>query len=172
MLLPLFGFSIGLVDSAHPFLRVYKPADSTVFISHLLFPEFILYSILIDRSTTMAPKVSGGKASKKAVKTVHQSKKSGDKKRRHRRKESYSVYIYRVLKQVSRALIYHPRRIFIFSCFLGSPRHGRFFEGDVDHELIRHGRLRTHCRRSISTRSVQQKVYDFVPRNPGTIQHN
>ncbi|PAV62405.1 hypothetical protein WR25_05534 [Diploscapter pachys] len=54
----------------------------------------------------MAPKVSGGKASKKAVKTVHQSKKSGDKKRRHRRKESYSVYIYRVLKQASRLV--HP----------------------------------------------------------------
>ena len=45
----------------------------------------------------MAPKVSG-KAAKKASKV--KSTKPGDKKRRHHRKESYSIYIYNVLKQV------------------------------------------------------------------------
>ncbi|KAI6170381.1 Exostosin-like 3 [Aphelenchoides bicaudatus] len=45
----------------------------------------------------MAPKVAAGKG-KKAVKST--KKPSGDKKRRKSRKETYSVYIYRVLKQV------------------------------------------------------------------------
>lgn len=46
----------------------------------------------------MAPKV----ASKKVVDKSASKKKAvtGDKKRKHKRKESYSVYIYKVLKQV------------------------------------------------------------------------
>ena len=47
----------------------------------------------------MPPKPSG-KGAKKAVKAKKSSGRSGDKKRRARRKESYSAYIYRVLKQV------------------------------------------------------------------------
>lgn len=46
----------------------------------------------------MPPKPSA-KGAKKAAKT-QKAARTGDKKRRHRRKESYSVYIYRVLKQV------------------------------------------------------------------------
>ena len=46
----------------------------------------------------MAPPKSGGKAGKKAVKS--QKTVTKDKKRRKSRKETYSVYIYRVLKQV------------------------------------------------------------------------
>jgi histone H2B len=46
----------------------------------------------------MAPKVSG-KAAKKASKV--KTTKPGEKKRRHHRKESYAIYIYKVLKQVS-----------------------------------------------------------------------
>ena len=45
----------------------------------------------------MAPKTSG-KAAKKAGQT--KSARSGDRKRRRRRKESYGIYIYKVLKQV------------------------------------------------------------------------
>ena len=45
----------------------------------------------------MAPKVSG-KAVKKAGKA--QKKPSGDKKKKKKRKETYSLYIYKVLKQV------------------------------------------------------------------------
>ena len=44
----------------------------------------------------MAPKTAG--KGKKAVKST--KKPTGDKKRRKSRKETYSVYIYRVLKQV------------------------------------------------------------------------
>uniref|UniRef100_A0A914I4H9 Histone H2A/H2B/H3 domain-containing protein n=1 Tax=Globodera rostochiensis TaxID=31243 RepID=A0A914I4H9_GLORO len=46
----------------------------------------------------MPPKPSG-KGAKKAVKST-KTVRTGDKKRRKARKESYSVYIYRVLKQV------------------------------------------------------------------------
>ena len=46
----------------------------------------------------MPPKPSA-KGAKKAAK-VQKTARGGDKKRRKSRKESYSVYIYRVLKQV------------------------------------------------------------------------
>ncbi|KAJ8667545.1 hypothetical protein QAD02_009208 [Eretmocerus hayati] len=49
--------------------------------------------------TTMAPKASG-KAVKKAGKAVKNIAK-GDKKKKHKkRRESYAIYIYKVLKQV------------------------------------------------------------------------
>ena len=47
---------------------------------------------------TMPPKASG-KAAKKAGKAQKAIAK-GDKKKKRRRKESYSIYIYKVLKQV------------------------------------------------------------------------
>ncbi|KAE9412145.1 hypothetical protein Angca_010138, partial [Angiostrongylus cantonensis] len=46
----------------------------------------------------MPPKPAA-KGAKKAAKSQKASR-TGDKKKKHRRKESYSVYIYRVLKQV------------------------------------------------------------------------
>ena len=46
---------------------------------------------------TMAPKIST-KGAKKAGKA--KAARSGDKKRKRRRKESYGIYIYKVLKQV------------------------------------------------------------------------
>lgn len=49
-------------------------------------------------TTTMAPKTSG-KAAKKAGKAQKNISK-GDKKKKRRRKESYAIYIYKVLKQV------------------------------------------------------------------------
>lgn len=48
-------------------------------------------------STTMPPKVSS-KGAKKAGKA--KAVRTGDKKKKRRRKESYSIYIYKVLKQV------------------------------------------------------------------------
>lgn len=49
-------------------------------------------------STTMPPKTSG-KAAKKAGKAQKNISKS-DKKKKRKRKESYAIYIYKVLKQV------------------------------------------------------------------------
>ena len=46
----------------------------------------------------MAPKTSG-KAAKKAGK-AQKSISKGDKKRKKKRRESYAIYIYKVLKQV------------------------------------------------------------------------
>ena len=49
-------------------------------------------------TVTMAPKTSG-KAAKKAGK-AQKSITKGDKKKRKKRRESYAIYIYKVLKQV------------------------------------------------------------------------
>jgi histone H2B len=49
----------------------------------------------------MAPPKTSGKAAKKAGKAQKAiSKDDGKKKRRHKRKESYAIYIFKVLKQV------------------------------------------------------------------------
>ncbi|ODM86682.1 Histone H2B.1/H2B.2 [Orchesella cincta] len=47
----------------------------------------------------MPPKASG-KAAKKAGKAQKNITKGDGKKRKHKRKESYAIYIYKVLKQV------------------------------------------------------------------------
>ncbi|XP_069109154.1 histone H2B-like [Argopecten irradians] len=47
----------------------------------------------------MAPKASGSKGAKKAA-TKAKANRGTDKKRRRKRRESYSIYIYKVLKQV------------------------------------------------------------------------
>lgn len=47
----------------------------------------------------MPPKTSG-KAAKKSGKAQKNIVKSDKKKRKHKRKESYAIYIYKVLKQV------------------------------------------------------------------------
>lgn len=50
------------------------------------------------RTVIMAPKIVSGKAAKKASKV---KMPKSDKKRKHkRRKESYAIYIYKVLRQV------------------------------------------------------------------------
>ena len=47
----------------------------------------------------MPPKAPASKGSKKAASKA-KSVRTGDKKRRRKRRESYSIYIYKVLKQV------------------------------------------------------------------------
>merc|ERR1712025_1277134 len=51
------------------------------------------------RRTKMPPKVSG-KAAKKSGKASKAITKSDKKKKKPKRKESYAIYIYKVLKQV------------------------------------------------------------------------
>merc|ERR1739842_4983 len=50
-------------------------------------------------STINMPPKTSGKAAKKSGKAAKAVAKDG-KKRRHKRKESYAIYIYKVLKQV------------------------------------------------------------------------
>ncbi|XP_005108569.1 histone H2B, gonadal [Aplysia californica] len=54
-------------------------------------------SVVRSRTSNMPPKVSS-KGAKKAGKA--KAVRTGDKKKKRRRKESYSIYIYKVLKQV------------------------------------------------------------------------
>ena len=63
-------------------------------------PRKTVHTILIVNPTAfeMPPKVSG-KAAKKAGKAQKNIAK-GDKKKKRKRKESYAIYIYKVLKQV------------------------------------------------------------------------
>ncbi|KAB7494463.1 Histone H2B [Armadillidium nasatum] len=66
----------------------------------LTLAKILYYFLLLTRGIVyaMAPKTSG-KAAKKAGK-AQKSISKGDKKKKKRRKESYSIYIYKVLKQV------------------------------------------------------------------------
>jgi histone H2B len=57
-----------------------------------------MYIISCDKVARMAPKTSG-KAAKKAGK-AQKSITKGDKKKKKKRRESYAIYIYKVLKQV------------------------------------------------------------------------
>lgn len=66
-----------------------------------IFLQFCLSSRSVNIASgliKMAPKTSG-KAAKKAGKAQKNISK-GDKKKKRRRKESYAIYIYKVLKQV------------------------------------------------------------------------
>ncbi|KAL7046513.1 hypothetical protein ACKWTF_002630 [Chironomus riparius] len=62
---------------------------------HQLYSEF--YS---KHFVKMAPPKTSGKAAKKAGKAQKAISKDDKKKRRHKRKESYAIYIFKVLKQV------------------------------------------------------------------------
>ena len=52
------------------------------------------------QNKTMAPPKTSGKAAKKAGKAQKNISKDGKKNRRKKRKESYAIYIFKVLKQV------------------------------------------------------------------------
>eukprot|EP00918_Siedleckia_nematoides_P011752 GHVU01025865.1.p1 GENE.GHVU01025865.1~~GHVU01025865.1.p1 ORF type:complete len:126 (+),score=26.73 GHVU01025865.1:321-698(+) len=48
----------------------------------------------------MPPKAAASKGAKKAASKAKATGRPGDKKRRRKRRESYSIYIYKVMKQV------------------------------------------------------------------------
>ena len=73
-------------------VRAYSSLERPV--RHIAFKERELSS----RGSTMPPKASG-KAVKKAGKAQKNISKT-DKKKKRKRKESYAIYIYKVLKQV------------------------------------------------------------------------
>ena len=56
------------------------------------------YSLSHSERVNMPPKAAASKGAKKAASKA--KRPTGDKKRRKRRRESYSIYIYKVLKQV------------------------------------------------------------------------
>ncbi|KAI6226776.1 Histone H2B [Aphelenchoides besseyi] len=103
--------------------------------------------------TIMAPPKTGGKSGgKKAVKAV---KKSGEKKRRSSRKESYAVYIYRVLKQVHPDTGISSKAMSIMNSFVN----------DVFERIAAEAsRLATYNKKStISSREIQTSVRLILP---------
>ena len=54
---------------------------------------------VVDVEMPPKPASKGAKGTKKAASKA-KAARSGDKKRKHRRRESYAIYVYKVLKQV------------------------------------------------------------------------
>ena len=100
----------------------------------------------------MPPKVSA-KGAKKAVKA--QKPRTGDKKKRNRRKESYSVYVYRVLKQVHPDTGISSKAMSIMNSFVN----------DVFERIAAEAsRLAQYNKRStISSREIQTAVRLILP---------
>ncbi|CAD6187693.1 unnamed protein product [Caenorhabditis auriculariae] len=100
----------------------------------------------------MPPKPSA-KGAKKAAKT--QKVSSGTKKRHHKRKESYSVYIYRVLKQVHPDTGVSSKAMSIMNSFVN----------DVFERIAAEAsRLAQYNKRStISSREIQTAVRLILP---------
>ncbi|CAG0904867.1 unnamed protein product [Darwinula stevensoni] len=101
----------------------------------------------------MAPKVSG-KAVKKAGKAQKNIAK-GDKKKRKKRKESYAVYIYKVLKQVHPDTGISSKAMSIMNSFVND-----IFERIASES----SRLAQYNKRStISSREIQTAVRLLLP---------
>jgi histone H2B len=103
----------------------------------------------------MPPKPSG-KGAKKAVKSQKVARKGGEgKKRRKHRRESYSVYIYRVLKQVHPDTGISSKAMSIMNSFVN----------DVFERIaVEASRLAHYNKRStISSREIQTSVRLILP---------
>ena len=103
----------------------------------------------------MPPKPSG-KGAKKAVKSQKVGRKPGDgKKRRKARKESYSVYIYRVLKQVHPDTGISSKAMSIMNSFVN----------DVFERIAAEASRLAHYnkRSTISSREIQTAVRLILP---------
>ncbi|KAF1752310.1 hypothetical protein GCK72_018874 [Caenorhabditis remanei] len=101
---------------------------------------------------TMPPKPSA-KGAKKAAKTV--TKPKDGKKRKHARKESYSVYIYRVLKQVHPDTGVSSKAMSIMNSFVN----------DVFERIAAEASRLAHYnkRSTISSREIQTAVRLILP---------
>ncbi|KAE9546917.1 hypothetical protein FO519_009872 [Halicephalobus sp. NKZ332] len=102
----------------------------------------------------MPPKVSG-KGGKKAVKSQKTARPGGEKKRRKSRKETYSVYIYRVLKQVHPDTGISSKAMSIMNSFVN----------DVFERIAAEASRLAHYnkRSTISSREIQTAVRLILP---------
>ncbi|VDM80560.1 unnamed protein product, partial [Strongylus vulgaris] len=94
------------------------------------------------------------KGAKKAAKT-QKAGRTGDKKRRSRRKESYSVYIYRVLKQVHPDTGVSSKAMSIMNSFVNDV----FERIAVEASKLAHYNKRS----TISSREIQTAVRLILP---------
>ena len=105
----------------------------------------------------MAPKVASKGAKKAVVKAVKATKgpKAGEGKRNNRRKQSYSIYIYKVLKQVHPDTGISSKAMSIMNSFVND-----IFERIAGEA----SKLATHNGRStISSREIQTSVRLLLP---------
>ncbi|XKL62458.1 hypothetical protein PGB90_002291 [Kerria lacca] len=102
----------------------------------------------------MAPPKSGGKAVKKAGKAQKNIKKD-DKKKHKRRKESYAIYIYKVLKQVHPDTGISSKAMSIMNSFVN----------DIFERIAAESSRLTHYnkRSTITSREVQTAVRLLLP---------
>ena len=101
----------------------------------------------------MPPKV-GSKGAKKAVSKT-KAQRSGDKKRKRRRKESYAIYIYKVLKQVHPDTGISSKAMSIMNCFVN----------DIFERIAAEASRLAHYnkRSTITSREVQTAVRLLLP---------
>ena len=103
----------------------------------------------------MAPPKAPTKGAKKAVVKSTKGPKAGEGKRKRRRKESYSIYIYKVLKQVHPDTGVSSKAMSIMNSFVND-----IFERIAGEA----SRLATHNGRStISSREIQTSVRLLLP---------
>ena len=101
----------------------------------------------------MPPKASG-KGAKKAGKAAKAAPKDG-KKRRHKRKESYAIYIYKVLKQVHPDTGVSSKAMSIMNSFVND-----IFERIATEA----GKLATYNKKAtLSSREIQTAVRLMLP---------
>ena len=102
----------------------------------------------------MPPKTSG-KAAKKAGKAQKNISKGDGKKRKHKRKESYAIYIYKVLKQVHPDTGVSSKAMSIMNSFIND-----IFE----RVALEAGRLcKYNSKSTLSSREVQTAVRLVLP---------
>merc|ERR1712071_287481 len=103
----------------------------------------------------MGPTKSSGKATKKAGKTQKSSGVKGEKKSRKKRKESYAIYIYKVLKQVHPDTGISSKAMSIMNSFVN----------DIFERIVAESsRLAKYNKRStISSREIQTAVRLLLP---------
>lgn len=124
--------------------------DSTVQYSTLPF-------IWIQLSKKMPPtQATGSKGAKKAITKGTSSPRTGDKKhKKKRRRESYGIYIYKVLKQVHPDTGISSRAISIMNSFVN----------DVFERIAAEASRLAHCnkRSTITSREIQTSVRLILP---------
>ena len=103
----------------------------------------------------MAPPKTSGKAAKKAGKAQKAISKDDKKKRRHKRKESYAIYIFKVLKQVHPDTGISKKGMSIMNSFIND-----IFERIATEA----GKLATYNKKAtLSSREIQTAVRLMLP---------
>ena len=108
---------------------------------------------IVNFEVIMPPKVSSKGAKKAATKA--KAAHSGDKKRKRRRKESYAIYIYKVLKQVHPDTGVSSKAMSIMNSFVN----------DIFERIASEASRLTHYnkRSTITSREIQTAVRLLLP---------